>query len=1176
MSRSDIVRRFTDTAEYAPHRIAVATDTGDVTYARLAELAGGRARLLRTAGALPGTRVGLLTGHGTASIAAVLGTLAAGCVYVPLDPGFPVDRLQYQLATANVSLVLAAPEHAELAEALCRHTARRLVLADDHHLAALPSASGQDLDELAYVLFTSGSTGRPKAVGQTRRNLLHVVDNQIDSLSITVADRLSLLASFAFDAAIPDLYPALLTGAAVVPVDVRAHGVAHTARVLARHGVTIYHSTPTVYRYLLDVLGEDRLASVRTVLLGGEQATYDDVRAGVARFGPECVFVNGYGATEVTFAAQYRLPVTEFDAAASRGPLPIGSALPGFELALREDSGEIEIRGRHLVQGYLDQSDRPDGQSPGFGVTADGVRRYRTGDVGRRLPDGELVCLGRLDRQVKLRGFRVEPAEVEACLSALPGVAQARVIVRDDVLLGYVTAAADTHHPQPTLLRAELARRLPGYSVPAAVTVVGEFPLTVTGKLDERALPDPRAEMAGTGFGAPTTGTERQVHDIWCAVLGRDVVAVSDNFFDVGGHSLLLGRVQQRLTERFGVDIPLLRLFEHPTITAQAEYLDGAVSGTVGDSATSAAEVAQAPAHRVPPVEPAEVNSDLIAVVGLGGCFPGARNVASFWWNLCAGVDSIHDYSDKELAELGIGVGLRSDPAHVRSGGRLDGVEDFDAEFFGFSAEEAALADPQHRLFLEAAWQALEDAGRDPAEEEGPVGVFASSSVNRYFLYHLFDNPAVTGVLDPDEWETRLLERQLTDHLPGQVAYRLGLTGPALAVQSACSSSLAAVCLAAQNLADYRCDLALAGGVSVTWPRHRRGALTSVDGRCRAFDAAADGSGFSSGAGVVALRRLADALADGDHVYAVLPGWAMTNDGADRAGYAVPGTAGQSAAVAEALAVAQVDPVEVRLVEAHGSGTPLGDAIEVSALNRVFGHSAPQGWCALGSVKTNIGHLDAAAGVAGLIKAVLAVRHGVIPPNLHFTTPHPEVDLTGGPFYVPTKPLEWPVGEPRVAGVSAFGMGGTNVHVVVREAPPGGVAVPAIGPYLLPMSARDSTALRAVVSRLRDHLVAGSPELADVAYTLAVGRRALRCRAAVVAESRDAAVTALDVLLDDDTDLAGQQGELLELGARWVAGADVDWRAHYEGRSGRRIPLPTYPFQRTRFWIDPPLKGGPR
>jgi acyl transferase domain-containing protein len=640
------------------------------------------------------------------------------------------------------------------------------------------------------------------------------------------------------------------------------------------------------------------------------------------------------------------------------------------------------------------------------------------------------------------------------------------------------------------------------------------------------------------------TPAERRVHAIWCAVLGHDRIATTDAFFDVGGHSLLLGRVQQQLSAEFGAEVSLLGLLEHPTVAAQAAYLDQSASGEARSAEDTPGED--------------EPGSDLIAVVGLACRFPGAPDAGAFWWNLCAGADAIHDYTDDELAALGIGPGLRADPAHVRAGGRLEGVEDFDAGFFGFTAEEAALTDPQHRLFLETAWHALEDAGRDPARERGPVGVFTSAGVNRYFLFHLFGNPAVTGDVDPDDWEGRLPGRQLPDHLPGQVAYRLGLTGPAVAVQSACSSSLAAVGLAAQSLAEYRCDLAIAGGVSVTWPRYRAGGMASPDGRCRSFDVAAGGAGFGSGAGVVVLRRLSDALADSDHIHAVLPGWAMTNDGGDRAGYAVPSPAGQAAAIAEALAVAEVDPAEVRLIEAHGSGTPLGDAIEVAALNRV---------------KTNIGHLDAAAGVAGLIKAVLSVRHGVIPPNLHFTAPHPEVDLAGGPCHVPVKATDWPEAPRRVAGVSAFGMGGTNVHVIVEEAPAPGPRVTADGPHVLPVSARDRTALREALSAVRDRLATDPPDLADVAYTLAVGRRELAVRAAVVATTAAEAVEALDALLADGTELAGPPGAARELAARWVGGDRVDWTARHDGARPGRVPLPGYPFQRSRFWIDPPARG---
>ncbi|SCF12819.1 amino acid adenylation domain-containing protein [Micromonospora tulbaghiae] len=1146
-----IINRFGAISAVHGGRPALLGETYEVTYTELAGAAGGHAAVFAAAGLRAGDRIALLTAHGAPTVAALLGALAAGCAYVPLDPGFPVTRLRHMVDAAGVTAVACAAEHRDLASTLA---GERPVVALDEVPSAPLHPVAADPDAPAYVLFTSGSTGVPKAVGQTHRNLAHVVGNQIAALGVGPDDRLSLLASFSFDAAIPDLYPALLTGAAVVPVDLRRQGLAHAVDQLDRHRATVLHCTPTVYRFLLDTLGSRRLPTVRAVLLGGEQATWADAARGRDRFAPDCVLVNGYGATEMTFAARHVQRLSEVDPDA-RGPLPVGVAFPGYRLDLAPDTGEIVVRSRHLAPGYLNQdSDR-------FGADADGVPSYRTGDLGRLLPGGELVCLGRLDRQVKVRGHRVELTEIEAVLSAQPGVAGVRAVVRDGELLAYVRPSSA--RPDPVALRAALAAVLPGYAVPRAVVVVDEFPLTVTGKVDERALPDPVTEVPAEE--APATETERAVHDIWCAVLGRDAVARTASFFDVGGQSLLLGQVQQRLAERFGVRLPMLRLFDHPSVAAQAALLD---------APPEAVRAPVLPAPAAPVRAAREYTGDEIAVVGVAGRFPGASDVATFWWNLCTGVDSVHDHTDEELAALGVGPGLRADPRHVRATGRLDGVADFDAEFFGFGADEAARTDPQHRLFLETAWEALEDAGHDPARFPGLVGVYAATSANRYFLFHLMDNPAVVGDVDPDDWEARLVGRQSTDHLPGQVAYRLGLTGPAMAVQSACSSSLVAVCVAAQSLADYQCDLALAGGSTVMWPRHRSGGLASPDGRCRAFDEAAAGSGFGSGAGVVALRRLADAQADGDRIYAILPGWAVTNDGPDRAGFAVPGPAGQAAAVATALATAEVAPGEVRFVEGHGSGTPLGDAIEVSALHEVYAGAAPADSTALGSVKTNIGHLDAAAGIAGLIKTVLAVRHGVIPPNLHFTRPHPEIDLAAGPFYVPTKARDWPDDARRVAGVSAFGLGGTNAHVVVEQPPPAEPAdPPGEGPWLLPVSARTPAALRSALERLRTHLTGAAPALPDVAATLALGRRAFAHRAAVVAADLPGALSALDVLLDTDVRIAGDGGPLRETAADWVAGRDVDWHALHPEGTVRRTGLPTYPFQRRRHWIDPVQKG---
>lgn len=513
------------------------------------------------------------------------------------------------------------------------------------------------------------------------------------------------------------------------------------------------------------------------------------------------------------------------------------------------------------------------------------------------------------------------------------------------------------------------------------------------------------------------------------------------------------------------------------------------------------------------------MGGDAIAVVGLAGRFPGAPDVASFWRGLLAGVDAVHDYSADELRTLGIGDGF------VPACGRLDGVADFDAAFFGISPDEAIAMDPQHRLFLEQAWIALDDCG----PSDGLVGVFAGSALNRYFLLHQFDPNA------------DLVPGWSADYLPAQVAYRLDLTGPAVAVQTACSSSLVAVCTAATALADYRCDLALAGGVSVMEPRfrHTPGGLVSPDGRCRAFDAAGEGAAYGSGVAVLALKRLEDAEEAGDQVYAVLRGWAVGNDGATRAGFSAPGLRGQAQVVAEALASAELDGAGIGYVEAHGSGTLAGDAIEVAALAQAFGPGLAPASCALGSVKTNVGNLDAAAGAVGLIKAVLAVRHGVVPQNLHFDEPSPEIDF--GPFFVPVKnhPLEV-----RRAGVSSFGLGGTNAHVIVESAPQREPREPcAPGWQALQVSARTPKALEESKARLADHLESEPGlRLDDVAFTLA-GRRAFTHR--FVAWCRDVE-EAVGVL---------RGGESLA--------QEPEPRA-----AGRRVSLPGYPFQRQRYWIE--------
>ncbi|HEX3526003.1 MAG TPA: type I polyketide synthase, partial [Thermoanaerobaculia bacterium] len=503
-----------------------------------------------------------------------------------------------------------------------------------------------------------------------------------------------------------------------------------------------------------------------------------------------------------------------------------------------------------------------------------------------------------------------------------------------------------------------------------------------------------------------------------------------------------------------------------------------------------------------------------IAVVGMAGRFPGADDLAALWRNLCGGVEGITFYTREELAAAGVDPELLDDPRYVKAGAALRDVQGFDAAFFGFSPREAELMDPQHRLFLECSWEALENAGYDTAAYPGSIGVFGGMGVSGYLIRNLLSHDDLLRSAGP------LQVRIFNDNnfLTSLAAWKLDLRGPSVTVQSACSTSLVAACMASQSLLQYQCDMALAGGVSVVVP-HARGylALESVlspDGHCRAFDAAAAGAVEGSGAGVVVLKRLSDALADGDAIHAVIRGFATNNDGGFKLSFTAPSVDGQREVVAMAQAMAGVPAESVTYIETHGTGTPLGDPVEVAALTEVFAASTERrGFCGLGSIKTNIGHLDAAAGVAGLIKAVLAVEHGVLPPSLHFETPNPRIDFAASPFYVNTECRPWhPEGWPRRAGVSAFAIGGVNAHLVLEE-PPAPEPAAAAPPWsLLVLSARTETALDAATGRLLEHLQAPDfqADLADIAYTLQVGRRAFRHRRVLVGRDLADAVGVLE------------------------------------------------------------------
>lgn len=1116
---------------------AVVSENRILTYRELDDLSEILSSYLLGHGQGRGSRVGILMDTSPEYAVALFGILKTGAACVLLDKALPVAAVRRILEKACVEIVVTNNRFAAKLPPDWSGIALSLDDAWEAQLgkASLANPQAVDLDAPALIMFSSGTTGEPKGVVCPHRSAVSSYQWRYHALSYGPDEREAINLFL-----VGEIMRPILAGipAYLIPDDI-IYDPNQLVDYLGRNRISRILLTPS----LLDVLLSSglldvpsRLPDLRLIILSGEVLTaalFARVRDAL----PHVRIVNYYGAAEAHDVTH--IDLSEIDPTTTQKVVPVGPPQHNASVYILGEQrdpvplgflGEVFVGGDVLAHGYLDSPEMTRERFFGDPFRADG-KMFRTGDLGRMLPGGQLEIIGRCAFMVKIRGYSVVPGSVEAALLRHSGVCSAAVVPelnrttgQPDRLIAYVVL----RNPRKgwlASLRAYLKSEVPHYAIPSEFVALTELPIAANGKLDRSRLRGLAQEAC-----APVTGTDEvgsALRAAWRDLLHAEAADPGDNFFDCGGHSLLAARLCTQLRESLKVQLRVVEIFINPTFSELAALL----RERIGEQGRP--QSGKLP--KTPPVLPGRPHVKAldrqrgpgmdIAVIGMVARFPGAETVDALWENLCHGVCSITSLSTQELKARGIPEAVLKRPDYIRMGAHLNDVDLFDPDFWNLSRREATLMDPQHRLFLECCWKALETAGYAPTQHEGRTGVFAGSSSPLYLLHHLKG-----GISDPTNAPLAFLTElgNEKDYLASRVSYMLNLNGPSIAVQTACSTGLVAIAVAAQSLAAGYCDMALAGAASIIFPQagyqYVEGFINSSDGVCHAFDADGSGTVLGDGVGVVVLKRLEDAVAAADPIHAVIKGCAINNDGRTKSSYSAPSARGQTDVVRQALASAALGAEDVEYIETHGTGTKIGDPIEVRALaEAVAGQAESRKTCALGSIKPNIGHANIAAGVASFIKTVLTLQHGIIPPTININRLNEDLGLDDTPFFVNEQLRPWPrpQGRPRTAGVTGLGIGGTNCHVVLQEwdsttAWPGSVVR---GSHALCLSAKTPSALSRACRNLAAFLRRNRDiDLGDVAHTLRVARCQFDHRTVVVACNLDMAVKRLEEQADRAAD----------------------------------------------------------
>ncbi|CAC9975306.1 polyketide synthase [Flavobacterium panici] len=1092
---------FAEQAALSSNSIALESGDEQVSYEALIKMTNQLANYFLTQGLSSGQIVAVSMERTPNLVASLLAILQCGAAYLPLDPKFPAVRLEFMLEDSGASFLLTTKSLTNSLPVYSKTIVIEDALAALDQYPAVPVSASVSYDAAAYIMYTSGSTGKPKGVTVTHKNLINFLFSMAIEPGINIEDRLLSITTISFDIAGLELFLPLIKGATVVFADYETTRDGHLLLdLLQKKEITILQATPTTWQSLLDSGWETPLAL--KALCGGEAMPLNLAR----QLTSKCDSLwNMYGPTETTIWSAVKQIQADDEL------ITIGFPIANTQIYLLDEErkavepgtiGEIVIGGDGVAKGYWNRPELtaekfiPDP----FSAEPNAIL-YRTGDLGKLLPNGEFQCLGRIDHQVKIRGHRIELGEIEAALNSIPEIKQSAVIVNnyfgnEDKLVAYLKSGAELQDEKP--IHEALSKVLPEILLPSKYIWVDEFPITPNGKVDKKNLPVPEHNRPDSAppFKKPNTQLEKDIVKIWSEELQIASIGIDDDFFDMGGSSVLAQKVTSLMRQQLELDISVSKIYIHPTIRELASTLEE--NNTKEDS------------FAFKQTDKQTSNGD-IAVIGMAGRFPGSDTIEELWENLKEGKETISLFTKEEL-DPSLPESLRKDPFYIGARGILPSAKTFDAHFFGLNPQLAAAMDPQIRVFMEISFEALEQAGHLPKHYKGSIAVYSGSEINTYYEHNIFNNQELKSSVG----ELQIYTVNGKDFIAPRTSYHLNLKGPSVSVHSACSTSLLAVAEAVKAIRTGMCDIALAGGSSVTSPinsghLYDDGFIKSPDGSTRSFDAAGKGTVFSDGAGVVVLKRLEEAEKDGDIIYGVIKGVGVNNDGGDKGSFMAPSPRGQAGAIINAFNDAQIAPSSISYMEAHGTATPVGDPIEIEGLKIAYGKQEKNNYCALGSIKSNMGHTTAAAGVAGLMKVLLAMRHKQIPPMVNFNEPNPNIDFANSPFYINNKLIEWETDSIRRAGVSSFGIGSTNVHAIVEEytAEP----LPSSGGrplQLLMWSAKSQNSLLGYENAL-GHFIDKSRNipLADIAYSLNITRDDFNQRSFLVTNSTDDAVEKL-------------------------------------------------------------------